>query len=98
MATVNVSFVRTHNLGGAVVAVSSDAESEVITSSASSQATTIAADNQKVLARIAVSGGNVWIKFGSNPTAASEDVFLLLDGTVEYFSVLEGDKVAVIDA
>jgi hypothetical protein len=98
MATVNVSFVRPHILNGAVVAASGDAESEAITSSGTSQATTIAADNQKVVARIAVSGGAVWVKFGSAPTAASADKFLVPDGAVEYFSVFTGDKVAVIDA
>jgi hypothetical protein len=98
MATVNVSFVRPHILNGAVVAASGDVESESITSSGSSQATDIAADNQKVVARIAVSGGAVWVTFASAPTAAAETTFLLPDGVVEYFSVNTGDKVAVIDA
>lgn len=72
MATVNIAFVRPHILNGAVVAASGDVESESITSSGTSQATDIAADNQKVLARIAVSGGSVWVTFAAAPTAATE--------------------------
>jgi hypothetical protein len=58
MATVNIAFVRPHILNGAVVAASGDVESQSITSSGTSQATTIAANNPGRF-RIAINGGAV---------------------------------------
>ncbi|MEP1292792.1 MAG: hypothetical protein ABJL56_19190, partial [Nitratireductor sp.] len=43
-------------------------------------------------------GGNVWIKFGAAPVAASGQDWLVLDGQTREFAATAGDKVAVIDA
>jgi hypothetical protein len=48
---------------------------------------------------LTVTGGNVWVKFGSDPTAAAGDQWLILDGQTREFAVdAEGQKLAVIDA
>lgn len=101
MATVNIAFLPLYNLGNVSMTanVSSGVESEVITSSATSQVTTIVADeDSRNVCRIVVTGGDVWVKVGPDPEAAAAQDILLLDGTTEYFSVTTGDKVAVIDA
>lgn len=71
--------------------------SEAFTSSGTSQPSTGAATQYEYW-RIAVSGGAVWVAFGSAPVAAAGDHYLLPDGAVETFEATEGDKVAIIDA
>ena len=48
---------------------------------------------------ITVTGGNVFVAFGANPTAASDSGHLLIDGTTRDFAVAANDeKIAVINA
>lgn len=100
MATVGLAFCRVDSVQGGVSAIVSqtDVESEAITSSATSTTSTNAADDGKRVARVAVTGGDVWVTFGSAPTAASGTTFLMTDGSVEYFAISKSDKLAVIDA
>lgn len=99
MATVNVCFMPASVVKDlSTVGASSQVTSEAVTSSATSQATTITASNGDHVCRIAVSGNDVWVKFGPTPTAASASDILMLAGSVEYFDINEGDKVAVMDA
>lgn len=68
-----------------------------MTSSGTSAATTIASDNGSYICRIATTG-NIWVKFGTSPTAEAGGDFLMTEGSYEYFNVPAGYKVAVIDA
>lgn len=45
------------------------------------------------------SGGNVWVKFGANPTAAAGDDHLIPDGAVDVAYAVSGatEKIAVKD-
>lgn len=97
MATVHVAFSE-GNQQYVPVAAKTPSGSEVITSSATSQATTITANNGEFVT-ITASGGNVWAKIGSSPTAASADEWLILDGQTRNFGpCAAGDTCAVIDA
>lgn len=48
---------------------------------------------------LTVTGGNVWVKFGTNPVAAAGSDWLILDGQTREFAI-DGElqKIAVIDA
>jgi hypothetical protein len=46
---------------------------------------------------VTASGGNVWVLFGSNPTAVAESGYLILDGQTREFGAKSSQKVAVID-
>lgn len=73
---------------------------ETITTSGASQQSSNsvqAADDNEYWV-ISVSGGDVWVKFGSSPTAAAGDEWLINDGQTREFKALAGDKMAVIDA
>jgi hypothetical protein len=97
MATFHVSFGRAGDSGIEVMPARPNA-SQAITTSGSSQASTITA-KQGDQCRVTVTGGNVYIAFGASPTAVSTTGYLLLDGDKDYFGALNaGDKVAVIDA
>jgi len=98
MATVNVTYFRPSILQGAtaVYSVNSDATNEVITSSATSQATTATATG-KNYARVVTTGGNVWLAFGTSPTAVTNTGRLLVDGVPEVYYLDDGWKVAVIN-
>jgi hypothetical protein len=48
---------------------------------------------------VTASGGDVWVKFGSDPTASEGNDWLILDGQTREFAVdADGQKLAVIDA
>jgi hypothetical protein len=97
MATVHVRFGSVMGEGAPVYAPIPKTAA-TITSSASSQATTIAAEDSDYLT-VTTSGGAVFIAIGQNPTAASGRGDLLPDGSSKDFGPLKtGDKVAVIDA
>lgn len=96
MAQVHVAFSSA--LGGYPVPAKAPLLSEVITSSATSQSSSAATRGGDV-AIVTVSGGNVWVQIGTNPTAASGADWLVLDGqTREFGPIAEGEKIAVIDA
>ncbi len=47
---------------------------------------------------ITATGGDMWLKFAANPTAAAGDEWLITDGQTREFKGLAGDKMAVKDA
>lgn len=97
MATLNVVFGRAMD-GPAQVISGVGVSSQSITTSASSQASTVSAGNNQVC-ELTVSGGNVWVAFGASPTASAGTSFLLVDGQTRHFGHLPaGTKVAVINA
>jgi hypothetical protein len=72
-----------------------------ITTSGTSQQTAFSTDGSTFGAFwvITATGGNVWVKFGANPTAAAGDQWLILDGQTRDFAVdAYAQKLAVIDA
>lgn len=71
---------------------------EEITSSATSASSSNASPSGTGFCVITVSGGDVWVKFGSAPTAAAGSDWLILEGQTRDFKVAKGTKVAVIDA
>lgn len=98
MATVGITYFRAYPVeeSTAVIEVS-DMVSEVKTSSASSQATTATATLGRNYVRVSASGGNIYVAFGTSPTAVTGTGFLILDGTSEVFHLLDDYKVAIID-
>lgn len=97
MATVAVAFTLAMD-GPAPVVAAVPGSVQSITSSGTSAASTITAGNDEIC-QITATGGNVWVKFGSAPTAAAGSDYLILDGqTREFGFVPPGAKVAVIDA
>lgn len=98
MATVKITFRAPTNIGGTSVYSRAPRASETITSSASSQATTITAEAGEI-ATITASGGAVHVIAGPSPTAATTTGDLVPDGgRLELGFLLAGDKIAVIDA
>ena len=98
MATVQVVFAKAGAKGVQVMAAGFSAN-EIITSSATSQATTASASQANDVVMIVASGGNVYVNVAAAPTAAADATSLLiLDGERVPLSVNSGDKVAVIDA
>lgn len=84
--------------GGIAQVFSKSAESEELSSSGTSAATTITASSGDV-ARVTNNGtGTIWVTFGNSPTAAVETTHPIGPGLTEDFGPLsEGDKAAVID-
>jgi len=112
MSTVQITIVEvsgTATTGESVPVASSRliGTPEVISSTASSQATTLVADANTIEAtrldryywRIAIAGDeDVYVAFGSAPTASSTAGLLCLAGGVYEFRLRAvGDKVAVIN-
>jgi len=97
MATAHIAFGGAMS-AGAPVYPKMPRVAETITTSASSQETTISA-NQGEYAHVTASGGSIFIAIGSSPTAASGSGWLISDGETRNCGVLKaGDTVAVIDA
>lgn len=75
---------------------------DTITSSSSSQQADITVPQTTagygLYWQVTASGGDIWAKFGSNPTAAAEEGFLILDGTTREFGAAPTQKCAVVDA
>lgn len=84
------------------VAKSVPVSKETITTSGTSQATTIAtpaANGDAYVWQVTASGGNIWVKFAASPTASAGNDWLILDGqTREFGASVAAEKVAVIDA
>jgi hypothetical protein len=98
MATVNTMYFKPSTIEGAAAVIDPvDAVTQTITSSASTQSTTGTATVGRNFVRVAASGGNVYLAFGTSPTAVTATGFLLLDGTSEVFHLADGWKVALID-
>ncbi len=97
MATVQINFDDPANIGGTSVFNAYPRASEDLTSSGTSQQTTITAIAGEV-ASITASGGAVWVKAGQSPTAAAGDNHLVADGETKTIGLLrDGDEIAIID-
>jgi len=106
MATVSVRLVRLAFPGPPGVPVGKSipllAESKTSSGTSSAGSTAIGPDTNfsDLYWLITVSGGNVWMKFGADPTAAAGSDHLILDGAqdVAYAVSIATEKFAVIDA
>jgi hypothetical protein len=107
MATAHfvVAQVNSRGLTNAALPIplSVPMESEAISTSGTSQATTAAVPGTNRFSDhvwiVSVSGGNVWVKFGATPTAAAGNDWLIQSGeTREFGATVGGEKAAVIDA
>lgn len=109
MATVRINVVRLRNSDSSQAAFGKAAPvplskpvnaGATITSSGSSQATSITASiKDGDIWDVTVSGGNVWVKAAAAPTAAPDADFLLLDGQTRQFAAsVNLEKLAVINA
>lgn len=98
MAKVGVTFGSVMD-GIAPVYAGRVNASENFTSSGSSQSTTYTVTQPDEVARIATSGGPIWVRAGASPTAAAGDDYLVPDGgTLDLGRLTIGWKVAFIDA
>jgi hypothetical protein len=106
MATVAVTLTSVSNKAGsglnAVMPVADAAatDSGSITSSASSQQVTsvVCPNDGQQHYWVITATGNVWVTFGSNPTAAAGTTWLIAAGTTRDFAAAPGQMAAVIDA
>ena len=97
MATLHLVFARAGD-SGIEVMPAKPRVAETITTSGTSQQSNISAETGD-FAAVTVTGGNVWLRFGASPPAASGGGWLLADGDTIYLGGLTlGDKLAVIDA
>lgn len=106
MATVGIALTSVGNIASsglnAVMPTPDSAAygTDSITSSASSQQSsiTVPSDGRQYYWVVTVSGGDVWVKFGDDPTAAAGDGWLVADTTTRDWSAHGGQKAAIIDA
>lgn len=97
MATVQITFRDPVQVGGTSILSREPRVVQTITSSGTSQASTITGKTGEI-ADITASGNSVWIRVGANPTAATGTGDLVPDGgRVQIGFLQDGDKVAVID-
>lgn len=97
MATAYIRFGKVMG-GGAPVYVPTPSASQNITTSSSSQQSTITAVDGDY-ATISAVGGVIRIAIGQNPAAiAGAGAWILDGGTIDVGPLKYGDKVAVIDA
>lgn len=105
MGTVNAAVItatRSYPNGGALpvidpVPISAEAITSSGTSAQSSNSVPTPANGVSLIWHL-VSDTAVWVKFGSNPTAAAGDDYYLPAELPMQFAANPGDKVAVIDA
>lgn len=96
MATVDIRFGPV--MGGGAPAYQKGGKYQTISSTASSQQSTIIASDGD-FARVSSVGGKVRIAFAASPTAIADDGEWVLDGqTIDVGPLSAGDKIAVIDA
>ena len=102
MSTVHVTLssignkAQTGTTMPVVNSISSGADT--LTSSASSAQSSLTGEVGQFWS-VTVTGGNVWGKFGTDPTAASDHGHLLIDSTTRDFAVtVAGEKLAIKDA
>lgn len=103
MATVHVTLSRVKGRAstGSTMPVRDSVElfADTMTSSATSAQSAITAPDLDCFWNVTVTGGNVWVKFGPNPTAGSGAGHLLLGGSYPDFSpITVGEKIAIKDA
>lgn len=98
MATVQVTFGAAMDGIRPVHAAVPDAK-EDITSSGTSQATTITSAGPHQVCKVTSVGGAVWVAVGASPTASAGNDHLIPDGaTLDLGFLQAGWAVAVIDA
>ncbi|MGO4316707.1 hypothetical protein [Agrobacterium sp. MCAB5] len=105
MATVGIALSAISNKASSglnavmPVADANATASATVTSSASSQSpsVTVPSDGKQYYWSITASGNNVWVTFGSSPTAVAGTTWLIVDGTTCDFAASAGQKCAVID-
>ena len=103
MALVHVTISRSDDrgdTGASLPLITSVPEAvDTVTSSGTSQQASITPAKADGLIWSVTSKGDVWVKFGANPTAASDDGHLVLAGQTRDFSVTAaGEKIAIKDA
>lgn len=107
MATVHitVSQVCSRARTGTTMPVleSRPSQADTLTSSDTSQQSDIFANavdlGTSVFFWAVTTTGDIWVRFGTNPTAVAGEGYLLLAGTTSYFSVTgSAEKIAVKDA
>lgn len=106
MATVHVclAHVIARAAGGpAPVVQSVPVGSDTVTSSGTSAQSSLTASPSGVAGSqfwsVTATGGNVFVAFGSDPTAAADAGWLVLDGQTREFSTSQtGEKIAIKDA
>lgn len=97
MATLHVRFGAAMG-GGAPIYAPTPSAAQSITTSGSSQASTVSA-TQGDIGTVKVTGGNVYVTVGQSPTASAGAGFYLGDGDrVDFGPLRGGDKIAVINA
>lgn len=102
MATVRINLCTTNaRMQQQPVVDDTPVAGQTITSSASSQATTITATTPSGADEfwgVTSVGGNVWVTFAAVPVAAVGTTWLCPDGETVWFRATPGYKAAVIDA
>lgn len=103
MATVHIVLSKVQGLAltGVTMPVANSVPlySDTKTSSVTSQQSDITAPDTNAFWSITATGGNVYVKFGSNPTAVTDEGWLILDGQTRDFAVsAASEKVAIKDA
>lgn len=105
MATVHVvvGYSKGRGVGGAALPILASQPSQVDTvtsSSTSAQATPVVTQaevNDGALWSITTTG-DIYVRFGSNPTAVADQGYLITAGSTREFSALVDEKVAIKDA
>lgn len=104
MAIVHITLSRVDDRGdtGSTLPVETSVpeQRQRITTSATNQVSTIAADRaDRLFWTVTASGGNVDVAFGTNPNAGSDPMHLVLAGQTRSWSVTAvGEKIAMRDA
>jgi len=101
MATVGFAIVAVDSPVPAAVPESAESINTAASSPTGSEQTSIsvsATTARNLYWVVTADGGDVWVKFGSSPTAAAGDDWLVIDGTTRYFKASAGQKGAAIDA
>jgi len=74
-------------------------EQTVTSTGTSAQSTVVSTSTTRAIWHIKAVDGAIWIKFGTNPTAASgDDIHLASGETYECAATTDAEKVAIIDA
>ena len=103
MATIHVTLTRVKGKAktGAPMPVVTSVEilAETVTSGAVSAQATIVPTDTDMFWNVTARTGDVWVKFGANPTAVSGAGHLVLTGQPRDFAVtFAGEKLAIKDA
>lgn len=104
MATIHIVLTQVQErsiaTGGVLpVADSVPIASDTLTSTGTSSQSSIVTANEHGVWCVTARDGDVWVKFGTNPTAVADDGWLVLMGQTRDFGVTtRAEKIAVKDA